>query len=58
MSLKISKPVWSDSPRKWRLANGLDSPEWDMYAELSSAWALRVAFLFFVIGIIIGYYIR
>ena len=54
MSLKISKPGRFESPRAWRMKNGLDSPEWDMYANLSSAWALRVSFIFFVIGVVIG----
>lgn len=57
MGLKISEPLMFESPKKWRMKNGLDSPEWDMYAELSSAWALRVAFLFLLIGIVIGYFL-
>ena len=57
MSLKISEPGRFESPKAWRMKNGLDSPEWGTYAELSSAWALRVSFIFFVLGVIIGYFL-
>lgn len=57
MSLKISEPRRFERPRAWRMKNGLDSPEWDIYANLSSAWALRVSFLFFVLGVVIGYFL-
>ena len=57
MSLKISNPGKWESPRKWRLRNGLDSPEWDIYANLFSKWGFRVALLFLIIGMIIGYFV-
>jgi hypothetical protein len=58
MSLKISEPKTWESPRQWRMRNGLDNPEWDIYARIFAAWGFRVSFIAFVIGLIAGHLVK